>query len=77
MANTKAFMSKLKLVVVAPSLGGVHSSVSVPALLSHVDLTPEERRQTAITENLLRISVGLEKAEDLMEDLDQALNAAV
>ena len=69
-------MSSLKLIYLAVSLGGLHSTISVPVYLSHAFLTESERESTGITENLVRISVGLENPQDLMHDLDQALKNA-
>lgn len=73
---TRTFMSSLKLIYLAVSLGGLHTTISVPVYLSHAFLTEAERQSTGITENLVRISVGLENPQDLMNDLDQALKKA-
>ena len=59
----------------APSLGGPESLIEQPALMSYYDKSPEERAALGIRENLIRLSVGLESAEDLIADLDQALKA--
>lgn len=64
----------LQLFALAPSLGGVESLVSQPALTSHRDLTSEMRQSRGITDNLIRLSVGLETPEDLENDLIQALS---
>lgn len=58
----------------APSLGGCESLIEQPTLMSYYDKTPAERKELGILENLIRLSVGLEDAEDLIADLDQALN---
>lgn len=58
----------------APSLGGPESLIEQPALMSYYDKTPEQRAALGIRENLIRMSVGLESADDLIADLDQALN---
>ncbi len=58
----------------APSLGGPESLIEQPALMSYYDKTPAERAALGIRENLIRMSVGLESADDLIADLDQALN---
>ena len=68
-----ALIERLSLPVHGPSLGGVESLVSLPARLSHASLTPEERAAMGIGDGLIRMSVGLEATEDLIEDLDQAL----
>jgi cystathionine gamma-synthase/cystathionine gamma-lyase/cystathionine beta-lyase len=57
----------------APSLGGVDSLITRPALTSHAGLSPEERRESGIPDALVRLSVGLEATEDLIADLTQAL----
>jgi cystathionine gamma-synthase len=64
----------LQLFTLAPSLGGVESLASQPALTSHRDLTSEMRRSRGITDNLIRLSVGLETPEDLEKDLLKALS---
>ena len=70
-------MSSLKLIYLAVSLGGLHTTISVPVYLSHAFLTESERKSTGITENLVRISVGLENTQDIKHDLDQALKKAM
>jgi cystathionine gamma-synthase len=63
----------LRLFAIAPSLGGVESLVSQPALTSHRDLTPALRAERGIGDNLIRLSIGLEDADDIEQDLLQAL----
>jgi cystathionine gamma-synthase len=58
----------------APSLGGVESLIEVPALMSFWDRTPEERAALGIKDALIRLSVGIEDADDLIADLEQALS---
>ncbi|HSM79303.1 MAG TPA: PLP-dependent transferase, partial [Bryobacteraceae bacterium] len=67
------FMDSLKLIVSGTSLGDVHSLMLYPAIASHRDLAPRQRERLGIRENLLRLSVGIEAIEDILEDLDQAL----
>jgi len=69
------FMDNLKLCVRLTSLGDVLTSVSHPATSSHRSLAPEHRREMGITESLVRISVGIEDAEDIIRDVEQALEA--
>ncbi|MDI3342031.1 MAG: PLP-dependent aspartate aminotransferase family protein [Sphaerobacter sp.] len=71
-----AFLSALKIVVPATSLGDVYSLALYPAMSSHRALTPEERAAVGIGEGLVRISVGIEAVEDILADIDQALHAA-
>jgi cystathionine beta-lyase/cystathionine gamma-synthase len=66
----------LKLFALAPSLGGVESLVTQPCTTTHHGLSPEERSRRGISDAMLRLSVGLEDAEDLIADLEQALAAA-
>jgi cystathionine beta-lyase/cystathionine gamma-synthase len=72
-AVAEAFLSHLRLPVVAPSLGGVESLITRPAATSHAGMTPAQRAAMGIGDNLVRMSVGLEAPEDLIADLDQAL----
>jgi cystathionine gamma-synthase len=65
-----------RLPYIAVSLGGVESLIEQPALMSFYELTTEERLQIGIKDNLIRYSVGIEDAEDLIADLAQALTAA-
>jgi cystathionine beta-lyase/cystathionine gamma-synthase len=67
------FLRKLKLVTHAPSLGGVDTLVSEPRYTSHAKMTPAERADIGIPDGFLRISVGLEAADDLIADIEQAL----
>ncbi|HEX9654196.1 MAG TPA: aminotransferase class I/II-fold pyridoxal phosphate-dependent enzyme [bacterium] len=67
------FMKKVTLPTIAPSLGGVESLLTRPAITSHAGLSPEDRRKLGITDGLVRMSVGIEATEDLLEDFEQAL----
>jgi len=66
----------MRLFTLAPSLGGVESLVSIPVLTSHAMLTAEQRAAIGVTEQLVRLSVGIEHADDLVADLEHALAAA-
>jgi len=66
-------IGSMKLAVDAPSFGGPESLVTRPATTSHAGMSPEVRRRQGISDSLVRFSTGLEAAEDLIEDLDQAL----
>jgi cystathionine beta-lyase/cystathionine gamma-synthase len=70
------FYDHLRLVARAASLGGVESLVSLPLHTSHHGFTPEQLAAAGIDPGMVRLSVGVEDVEDLMEDLDQALAAA-
>jgi cystathionine beta-lyase/cystathionine gamma-synthase len=71
-----AFLSALRLCIPATTLGDVYSLLLHPATSSHSYLSPEERQAMGITEGLLRLSVGIEDAGDILADLDQALRVA-
>jgi cystathionine beta-lyase/cystathionine gamma-synthase len=66
----------MELIKMATSLGGVESLASMPLNTSHSSLPPEERARLGIKDSLIRLSVGIEDAEDLKDDLDQALRSA-
>jgi cystathionine gamma-synthase/methionine-gamma-lyase len=72
-AEVFRFMNALKLVVPATSLGDVHSMVLYPAMSSHRDISPKHRERMGIRDNLVRLSVGIEAAEDIIGDFEQAL----
>lgn len=74
--TAKRFADSLKLVRLAPSLGGVESLLSIPCLTSHAMLSPEEREKAGIRDSLVRIACGIEAPEDLMSDIDGALRAS-
>ena len=65
----------MRLFTLAPSLGGVESLVSIPVLTSHLTVPAEERKRIGITEQMIRLSVGIENADDLIADLEYALEA--
>ena len=69
-----AFCKRLKLIKPALSLGGLESIVSIPCLTSHIKISPEERQAAGISDNLIRLSVGIEAVEDLEKDLLEALD---
>lgn len=69
----EAFMGKLQLGLVAPSLGGVETLLTRPATTSHAGLTAEERAAAGISDGLIRVAVGVETTRDLLDDFAQAL----
>jgi cystathionine gamma-synthase len=71
--DTRRLSEAMRLFTLAPSLGGVESLVSIPVLTSHLNVAPEERRRMGITEQMIRLSVGIENADDLIADLERAL----
>ena len=66
-------MSNVKLLTLAESLGGVESLIEHPFTMTHVSIPEDARRAMGITDNLIRISVGIEHSDDLIADLEQAL----
>src|SRR6266849_3836275 len=71
--DAKRLSEALRLFTLAPSLGGVESLVSIPVLTSHAMISAEQRQKMGVTEQLVRISVGIENTGDLIADLEQAL----
>src|SRR5262249_3017048 len=70
------FVDGLQLFALAASLGSTESLVVAPQMMKGRDLTPEQQRMSAVTDGTVRLSIGLEDPEDLLEDLTQALNTA-
>ena len=70
----KIVLESVKLCTLAESLGGVETLISHPATMTHASVDPEKRARLGITEGLVRISVGLEDTDDIIADIDQALN---
>ena len=67
------FLSSTRLFTLAESLGGVESLMCHPATMTHASIPPEERARIGITDTLIRLSVGIEDVDDLLEDLEQAI----
>jgi len=75
MARTFTFLNAMELIDISNNLGDAKSLMTHPATTTHQRLTPEGRLEVGITDNLVRLSVGLEDVDDIIEDLDQALKA--
>jgi cystathionine beta-lyase len=73
--DPNAFLERLRLIRPAVSLGGVETTICAPAVTSHAKISAAERRRIGISDSLLRLSLGIEHADDLLADLDQALHA--
>ena len=69
----KILMNSVKLCSLAESLGAVETMITHPATMTHVDVPKEERYARGLTDGLVRISVGIEDPEDIIDDLKQAL----
>ena len=74
LALTRRVLEGVKMAAFAVSLGGVESIISYPARMSHAAMPPQEREARGVTDTLVRLSVGLEDAEDLIADLDRVIN---
>ena len=74
--DTDAFLRQLALIRPAVSLGGVETTICSPAVTSHAKMSAEERQRVGVTDALLRLSVGIEDADDLIDDIRQALERA-
>ncbi len=73
LAATKRFLERTQLFTLAESLGGVESLIEHPALMTHGSIPPEQRAAIGISDSLVRLSAGIEDADDLIADLEQAL----
>ena len=71
--ETRRFMERCELFTLAESLGGVESLSNHPAIMTHASIPKGERERRGVTDNLVRLSVGIENVEDLIADLEQAL----
>ncbi|GBC05130.1 hypothetical protein RclHR1_06050008 [Rhizophagus clarus] len=71
------FLKNIKIFTLAESLGGVESLAEHPARMTHASLSEEHRNAVGVTDNLIRLSVGVEDVDDLLEDIQQALDIAV
>lgn len=73
--ESRRFLSTVQLHTLAESLGGVESLIEHPAIMTHASVPPEVRAEIGLTDNLIRISVGIEAAQDLIADLEHAFAA--
>jgi cystathionine beta-lyase/cystathionine gamma-synthase len=71
--NARTLLNSVRLMALAESLGGVETLISHPASMTHASVPPERRRQIGLTDDMVRVSVGIEDVDDLTEDLAQAL----
>jgi len=72
--EAKRVLSSTKLFALAESLGGVESLINHPASMTHASIPREERIKNGLSDSLIRLSVGIEDADDLCEDLDKAIS---
>ncbi len=73
--GTSAFVDACRIPQIGPSLGGVESLIMQPTLISFYHLTPQQRREVGARDNLVRLSLGIEDTQDILDDLAQALTA--
>jgi len=71
----ESFVRKVRLPIIAPSLGGVETLVTRPCTTSHSGMAPQDRQRLGITDSLIRVSIGIEATDEIVEDFDQALSA--
>lgn len=74
--DTNAFFRALNVITLAESLGGVESLACHPASMTHAAIPKEIRDEVGITEGLIRLSIGIEDVDDLIKDLEQAIEAS-
>lgn len=67
--ESRKFLEALKLITLAESLGGVESLIEHPAIMTHASVPPEERKKLGISDNMIRISVGIEHIDDILNDI--------
>jgi cystathionine beta-lyase/cystathionine gamma-synthase len=72
--HARTLLNSVELMSLAESLGGVETLISHPATMTHASVPAEQRLRTGVTDDLVRISVGIEDADDLKDDLAQALD---
>jgi len=75
-AAAQQFMKRTTLPIIAPSLGGVETLLTLPSKTSHSGMSPEDRNALGISDGLIRLSVGIEATEDIIEDFQQALGSS-
>jgi cystathionine beta-lyase/cystathionine gamma-synthase len=76
-ARARRFVERTRVFALAESLGGVESLIGHPASMTHASVPPAMRRKLGLTDSLVRLSCGVEDAEDLIDDLDRAFAESV
>ena len=72
-SNAKEILEKFQIFTLAESLGGVESLAGHPASMTHASIPKEIREKSGVVDGLIRLSIGIEDVQDLIEDLDQAI----
>ena len=75
--RSKRFLSQTQIFALAESLGGVESLIEHPAIMTHASVLPENRKALGISDNLIRLSVGIEETQDLIDDINQAFRLSL
>ena len=73
--TTFRFASGFQVITLAESLGGVESLINHPATMTHASIPKQEREKVGVVDNLLRVSVGIEDIEDIIQDMSHALDS--
>jgi cystathionine gamma-lyase len=73
LADARRVLARLRLFKIAESLGGVESLVELPAVMTHASIPKQERKKAGLDDGLIRLSVGIEHHQDLLEDLKRGL----
>ena len=73
LAEARRVLARLRLFKIAESLGGVESLVELPAVMTHASIPKQERKKAGLDDGLIRLSVGIEHLQDLLEDLKRGL----
>jgi cystathionine gamma-lyase len=73
--QARTFLSNVRVFTLAESLGGVESLIEHPAIMTHASVPPDRREELGISDSLVRLSVGIEHGDDLIADLQRALEA--
>jgi cystathionine gamma-lyase len=73
LSEARRALTRLHIFKIAESLGGVESLVELPAIMTHASIPKEEREKAGLYDGLIRLSVGIEHIQDLLEDLERAL----
>jgi len=77
LAESQVFLQSLKIFMLAESLGGFESLAELPSVMTHASVPPEQREVLGISDSMIRLSVGIEDSDDLVADLEQALEKAI
>ena len=75
LAKARRVLARLGIFKIAESLGGVESLVELPAIMTHASIPKEERKRAGLDDGLIRLSVGIEHVQDLLQDLKRALRS--